>query len=240
MFLYGYRMGYYGYYFDPTYFLVIIGLLLCVAASAMVQSTYKKYSKVRAMSGLTGMQAAERILRANNINDVSIEQVGGNLTDHYDPKKKVLRLSDGVYNSNSVSAIGVAAHECGHAIQHSQGYGPLILRSILVPVTNIGSHLAFPCILLGIIISAFRILVPIGIVLFGLTVVFSLVTLPVELNASRRAMAVLGEQGILYDDELKGARKVLTATAMTYVASAVAAILQLLRLWLLYGNRNRD
>lgn len=239
MFLYGMRYGY-GYYYDPTYILVIIGLLLCILASAAVQATYRKYAKVRAMSGLTGAQAAERILRANQINDVAIEQVGGNLTDHYDPRKKVLRLSDGVYSSNSVAAIGVAAHECGHAIQHSRGYGPLFLRSLLVPVTNIGSRLAFPCILLGIIVSSFRILIPIGILLFALTVVFALVTLPVELNASRRAMAILGEQGILYEDELKGARKVLTAAAMTYVASAVSAILQLIRLWLLYGGRRRD
>lgn len=239
MFLYGMRYGY-GFYYDPTYILVIIGLLLCILASVAVQSTYKKYAKVRAMSGLTGAQAAERILRANQIDDVAIEQVGGNLTDHYDPRKKVLRLSEGVYGSNSVAAIGVAAHECGHAIQHSRGYGPLFLRSLLVPVTNIGSRLAFPCILLGIIVSSFRILIPIGILLFALTVVFALVTLPVELNASRRAMTVLGEQGILYEDELKGARKVLTAAAMTYVASAVSAILQLIRLWLLYGGRRRD
>ncbi len=239
MFLYGMRYGY-GFYYDPTYILVIIGLLLCILASVAVQSTYKKYAKVRAMSGLTGAQAAERILRANQIDDVAIEQMGGNLTDHYDPRKKVLRLSEGVYGSNSVAAIGVAAHECGHAIQHSRGYGPLFLRSLLVPVTNIGSRLAFPCILLGIIVSSFRILIPIGILLFALTVVFALVTLPVELNASRRAMTVLGEQGILYEDELKGARKVLTAAAMTYVASAVSAILQLIRLWLLYGGRRRD
>ncbi len=240
MFLYGMRYGYYGYYMDPTYLLVIIGLVLCLAASFKVQSTYKKYSKLRAMSGLTGAQAAERILYANGINDVSIEQVGGNLTDHYDPRKKVLRLSDSVYGSCSVAAIGVAAHECGHALQHHNGYAPLYLRSVMVPLTNIGSRLAFPCILLGIIISSFRILVPVGILLFALTVLFSLITLPVEFNASRRALAVLGEQNILYDEEIKGARKVLSAAAMTYVASAISAILQLLRLWLLYGGRRRD
>lgn len=237
---YGMRGGYYGYYMDPTYILVIVGLLLCMAASFKVQSTYKKYAKVRAASGLTGAQAAERILHASGIYDVAIEQIGGNLTDHYDPRKKVLRLSDGVYNSNSVAAVGVAAHECGHAIQHQTGYAPLHLRSILVPLTNIGSHLAFPCILLGIIISSFRILVPIGILLFGLTVLFALITLPVEFNASRRAIRILDEQHMLYDEEVRGARKVLTAAAMTYVASAISAILQLLRLWLLYGDRRRD
>lgn len=240
MFLYGMRYGYYGYYMDPTYILVIIGLALCLITSFMVQSTYKKYAKIRAVSGLTGAQAAERILHASGIYDVTIEQVGGNLTDHYDPRKKVLRLSDSVYGSNSVAAIGVAAHECGHAVQHASGYVPLHLRSVMVPLTNIGSTLAFPCILLGIIVSSFRILVPVGIVLFGLTVLFSLITLPVEFNASRRAIGILKGQNILYDEEVRGAKKVLTAAAMTYVASAIAAILQLLRLWLLYGGRRRD
>ena len=240
MFLYGMRYGYYGYYMDPTYILVIVGLVLCLATSFMVQGTYKKYAKVRAASGLTGAQAAEKILHYCGIYDVAIEHVGGNLTDHYDPRKKVLRLSDSVYGSNSVAAIGVAAHECGHAVQHQNSYLPLHLRSIMVPLTNIGSKLAFPCILLGIIVSAFRILVPIGIVLFALTVLFALITLPVEFNASKRAIRILDEQHILYDDEVKGARKVLTAAAMTYVASAIAAILQLLRLWLLYGGRRRD
>ena len=240
MFLYGMRYGYYGYYMDPTYILVIVGLVLCLVTSFMVQNTYKKYAKVRAASGLTGAQAAERILHACGIYDVTIEQVGGSLTDHYDPRKKVLRLSDSVYGSNSVAAIGVAAHECGHAVQHQSGYLPLHLRSIMVPLTNIGSKLAFPCILLGIIVSSFRILVPVGIVLFALTVLFALITLPVEFNASKRAIRILDEQHILYDDEVKGARKVLSAAAMTYVASAIAAILQLLRLWLLYGGRRRD
>ena len=241
MFLYGMRYGYYGYYMDPTYILVIVGLVLCMAASFKVQGTYKKYSKVRAMSGLTGAQAAEKILHYCGIYDVTIEHIGGNLTDHYDPRKKVLRLSDSVYGSNSVAAIGVAAHECGHAVQHQNGYLPLHLRSIMVPLTNIGSKLAFPCILLGIIVSSFRILVPVGIVLFALTVLFALITLPVEFNASKRAIRILDEQHILYDgEEVKGARKVLSAAAMTYVASAIAAILQLLRLWLLYGGRRRD
>ncbi len=240
MFLYGMRYGYFGYYLDPTYILVIIGLVLCLGTSFMVQSTYKKYAKVRAMSGLTGCQVAERILHASGIYDVRIEQIGGNLTDHYDPGKKVLRLSENVYSGNNVAAIGVAAHECGHAVQHQTGYAPLHLRSIMVPLTNIGSRLAFPCILLGIIISSFQILVPIGILLFGLTVVFSLITLPVEFNASKRAIRILGEQNILYDEEVTGAKKVLRAAAMTYVASAIAAILQLLRLWILYGGKRRD
>lgn len=237
MFLYGMR---YGYYIDPTYILVIIGLVLCLGASFMVQGTYKKYAKIRTMSGLTGCQAAERILHLSGIYDVTIEQIGGNLTDHYDPRKKVLRLSDGVYNGNSVSAVGVAAHECGHAIQHQTGYAPLHLRSVMVPLTNIGSRLAFPCILLGILVSSFQILIPVGIVLFGLTVLFSLITLPVEFNASKRAVRILGEQNILYGEEISGVKKVLRAAAMTYVASAIAAILQLLRLWILYGGKRRD
>lgn len=237
MFLYG--IGY-GYYIDPTYILVIIGLVLCLGASCMVQGTYKKYAKIRTMSGLTGCQAAERILHLSGIYDVTIEQIGGNLTDHYDPRKKVLRLSDGVYNGNSVSAVGVAAHECGHAIQHQTGYAPLHLRSVMVPLTNIGSRLAFPCILLGILVSSFQILIPVGIVLFGLTVLFSLITLPVEFNASKRAVRILGEQNILYGEEISGVKKVLRAAAMTYVASAIAAILQLLRLWILYGGKRRD
>lgn len=232
--------GYYGYGLDPTYILVIIGVVLCMLASAKVQTTFKKYAKMRAVSGLTGAEAAERILRANGIMDVQIEHISGSLSDHYDPGRKVLRLSDDVYSSNSIAAVGVAAHECGHALQHHYGYAPLALRSILVPIVNIGSKLAFPVIILGIIISSFDVLVPIGILLFGLTVVFSLVTLPVEFNASRRAVAVLEQQGILYDTELTGAKKVLTAAAMTYVASAVSAILQLLRIWLLYGGKRRD
>ena len=238
MFLYRYYGL--GYGLDPTYILVIIGVVLCLLASAKVQSTFSRYSKVRAISGMTGAEAAERILRINGIMDVQIERVAGNLSDHYDPRRKVLRLSDNVYGSNSIAAIGVAAHECGHALQHHYGYAPLSLRTILVPVTNIGSRLAFPVIILGIILSSFEVLVPIGIALFGLTVVFSLVTLPVEFNASHRAIAVLGQQGILYDEELSGAKKVLSAAAMTYVASAISAILQLLRLWLLYGGRRRD
>jgi hypothetical protein len=240
MFLYGMRYGFYGYYMDPTYILVLAGLLLCMGASLLVQGTYRKYAKVRAASGLTGAQVAEYILRNNGIQDVSIEQISGNLTDHYDPRKKVLRLSEGVYNSNSVAAIGVAAHECGHALQHQTGYAPLYLRSFLVPLTNIGSKLAFPCILLGIIVSSLRVLLPVGILLFGLTVLFALITLPVEFNASRRALHVLRNQGILQRGEIGGAGKVLTAAALTYVASAISAILQLLRLWLLYGGRRRD
>ncbi len=236
---YGYRYGY-GYGIDPTYILVLIGVVLCLIASALVKSTFNKYSKVRAISGLTGADVAERILRMNGIMDVQIERVAGHLSDHYDPRRKVLRLSDSVYGSNSIASIGVAAHECGHALQHHYGYAPLALRSVLVPVTNIGSKLAFPVIILGVILSSFEVLVPIGILLFGLTVVFSLVTLPVEFNASRRAIAVLGQEGFLYDEEISGAKKVLRAAAMTYVASAVSAILQLLRIWILFGGKRRD
>lgn len=233
---YGYGLG---YYFDPTYMLVIIGALLCLAASAGVKSTFAKYQRVRSMSGLTGAQAAERILQSAGIYDVSIQRVAGNLTDHYDPRSKVLKLSDSVYGDTSVAAIGVAAHECGHAIQHNHNYLPLKLRTMIVPVASIGSSLAWPMILIGVIIGWFQPLITLGIVLFSFAVIFQLVTLPVEINASRRAISILGERGILYSDEITKTKKVLTAAALTYIAGAASSILQLLRLVLLFGNRNR-
>ena len=236
-------MGYYGYgyYFDPTYFLVLIGVVLCIWAQARVQSTYSKYSKVLSRTGMTGAQAAQRILQMSGIYDVRIEHIGGNLTDHYDPSNKVLRLSDTVYGSSSVAAIGVAAHECGHAVQHDKGYAPLQFRSALVPVANIGSKAGIPLIILGAFLGMNQTLIHIGIWVFALAVLFQVVTLPVEFNASGRALAMLGDYGMLDRDETAGCRKVLRAAALTYVAAAASAVLQLLRLVILFGgDRRRD
>jgi Zn-dependent membrane protease YugP len=228
------------FYFDPYYYLVIIGALLTLVASARVKTTFNKYSKVRSLSGLTGAEAAERILHSAGIYDVTIHHVSGNLSDHYDPRDKTLNLSDSVYGSNSVAAIGVAAHECGHAIQHDKGYAPLRLRTVFVPVANFGSTLAWPLILLGMFIGGFESLITLGIILFSFAVLFQLITLPVEFNASHRAVRILDETGILYADEVTNTRKVLNAAALTYVAGAAASILQLLRLVLLFGGRDRD
>ena len=230
------------YYFDPTYSLVLIGVILCLAASARVRSTYAKYGRVRSRSGLTGREAAERILRRAGIYDVRIEHVSGNLTDHYDPRSKVLRLSDATYQSASVAAVGVAAHECGHAIQHERGYVPLQIRSALVPVATFGSAIAWPLILLGLLFNSRSsyLLIQIGILAFSFAVLFQLVTLPVEFNASGRAVKILGESGILLPDELSMTKKVLGAAALTYVAGAASAILQLLRIILLTGGRRRE
>ena len=228
------------YWWDQTYILVIIGAIICLIASARVKTTYAKYSKDRSMSGMTGAEAAERILRNAGIHDVSIGHVSGNLTDHYNPKTKVLNLSDSVYGSTSVAAIGVAAHECGHAIQHQEGYFPLSFRGALVPVANFGSTMAWPLIIIGLFFNSHTgtFLIQLGIMFFSLAVLFQLVTLPVEFNASNRAVHILGRTGMLQDDELKKTRRVLRAAALTYVASAAAAILQLLRLVLLFGGRD--
>ena len=233
---YGYR-----YYFDPTYILVIIGVVISLLASAKVKSTFAKYSNVRSMSGLTGAQAAERILRNAGIFDVSVQRISGHLTDHYDPKNKVLRLSDSVFGNTSVSAIGVAAHECGHAIQHNKEYAPLKIRTALVPVANFGATLSWPLILIGVLFSWSQTLITLGIVLFCAAVLFQIVTLPVEFNASNRAVKILARTGILSDREVSQTKQVLGAAALTYVAAAAASILQLLRLIILFGgNRNRD
>ena len=230
------------FYWDSTYILVIIGAIICMAASTKVKTTFNKYSKYRSMSGMTGAMAAERILRAAGITDVVVRQVPGSLSDHYNPSNKTLNLSDTVYGSNSVAAVVVAAHECGHAIQHARGYAPLSLRTAFVPVANIGSMLAWPVIILGLLINSrsSMMFINIGILLFSFAVIFQLITLPVEFNASRRALVMLKTQGILGDDELVYTRKVLGAAALTYVASAAAAILQLLRIILLFGGRDRD
>lgn len=230
----------YGYYFDGTYILIIIGAIITLIASSKMNSTFRRYSRVRCHCGLTGSQAAERILNQAGIYDVSVERVSGNLTDHYDPGNKVLRLSDATYGSDSISAIGVAAHECGHAIQHQKGYVPLTIRGALVPIVNIGSNLSWVFIIAGIFMSMNQTLIHFGIILFSFAVLFQLVTLPVEFNASSRALQVLGNTGIMYEDEVHQARKVLSAAALTYVAGAAAALLSLLRLILLFGGNDRD
>ena len=235
-------MGHYYYYWDPTYILVVIGAIICMIASAKVKTTFNKYSQYRSYSGMNGSQVAQRVLEAAGIYDVTVRHVSGNLTDHYDPSTKTVNLSDPVYNSYSVAALGVAAHECGHAIQHAKNYAPLSLRSALVPVANFGSMLAWPLILIGLFINgrSSTLIIDLGIVLFSAAVLFQLVTLPVEFDASRRALVMLRTQNILSDDELKNTRKVLKSAAFTYVAGAAAAILQLLRIILLVGGRRDD
>lgn len=230
--------GYYPmYYFDPTYILVVIGAILSLWASARVKSTFNKYAGVRSMSGLTGAEAARRLLDNAGLSDVRIEHVSGDLSDHYDPRSRVLRLSDSTYSSPSVAAVGVAAHECGHAIQHSEGYAPLSIRSALVPAANIGSRLGIPIILIGVLFGSASFLIQVGIWVFSLSVLFQLVTLPVEFNASSRALVLLDQYGILGSQELDDCKKVLKAAALTYVAAAAASILSLIRLMLLFGGK---
>lgn len=230
--------GMMGMYFDPTWILVIIGAVLSMAASAKVNSTFSKYSKVRSMTGMTGEDAAKRLLNSQGIYDVTVRPVKGQLTDHYDPRTKTVNLSESVFHSTSVAAIGVAAHECGHAMQDNVGYVPLRLRGAIVPVANIGSQAAFPLIILGVIIGGMGSpLVNIGLILFSLAVIFQLITLPVELNASRRAITLLDQVGILGGQEVNQTRKVLGAAALTYVAALAASVLQLLRLVILFGGR---
>ncbi len=230
---------YYPMFFDSTYILVLIGVVICMLASSKMNSTFRRYSQVRNHSGMTGREAAERILSSAGIRDVRVEHVSGNLTDHYDPRNKVLRLSDATYNSTSVAAMGVAAHECGHAIQHATGYAPLSIRGALVPVANFGSSIAWPLIVIGLIMNSNMsvLLLNFGILAFSFAVLFQIVTLPVEFNASGRALKILGNSGMLYEDEVRDTRKVLTAAALTYVAGAASAILQLLRIILLANNR---
>ena len=233
-------MGY--YYWDPTYILVVIGAVICMIASARVKGTFNKYSQLRSMSGMNGAQVAQRVLQAAGIYDVQVRHVSGSLTDHYDPRTKTANLSDPVYNATSVAALGVAAHECGHAIQHAKSYAPLSIRSALVPIANFGSMLAWPVILIGLFFNtrSSGLIIDIGILLFSAAVLFQLVTLPVEFDASRRALVMLRTQGILADDELRYTRRVLKSAALTYVASAAAAILQLLRIILITNGRRRD
>lgn len=230
---------YSGYYFDSTYVLIILGLLLTLGASLYVKASFAKYKNVRNYSGLTGAAAAERLLHNAGIYDVRIEHISGDLTDNYDPRNKVLHLSDSVINSTSVAAIGVAAHECGHAIQHAKAFAPLKLRSAMVPTVNICSTASWPLILAGIFLGYSRTLIFLGILAFAVAVLFSIVTLPVEFDASHRALKILGTTGMLRDQELRQAKSVLTAAALTYVAAAVSMILQLLRLLILFGGDRR-
>lgn len=232
---------YFPMYFDPTYMLVLIGVVICLAASAKMRSTFSRYSRIRNHSGMTGREAAEQVLHRAGIYDVRVEHVSGNLTDHYDPRSKVLRLSDATYGSASVAAVGVAAHECGHAIQHATGYAPLAFRSALVPVANFGSTIAWPLILIGLLFNSQSsiLFLNLGILAFSLAVLFQIVTLPVEFNASSRAIRMLSGNGMLYEDEVQATRKVLTAAALTYVAGAASAILQLLRIILISNSRRR-
>ena len=227
------------YMFDPTYVLIIIGVLISLGASAKLRSTYQQYAGVRSRCGMTGEEAARRLLQSQGIYDVTIRRVHGNLTDHYDPRTKTVNLSDSVYGSTSIAAIGVAAHECGHAMQDAQDYGPLRLRSALVPVANFGAQLSWPLIILGLPLGGSS-LISLGILLFSLAVLFQLVTLPVEYNASHRAVTLLDSIGILQGQEVGQTRKVLHAAALTYVAAAAGSILQLLRLLILFGNRRDD
>lgn len=230
------------YYYDWTYLLVLIGVVICMAASGRVNSVFSRYSRVRSHSGMTGKEAAERILRRNGIYDVQVIHIPGNLTDHYNPGKKTLGLSDTVYNSSSVAAIGVAAHECGHAVQHAAGYAPLSIRGALVPVANFGSALSWPLILIGLLMNSQMsgLLINLGILLFSAAVLFQIVTLPVEFNASSRAVRVLESSGMLYPEEVWDVKKVLRAAALTYVAGAASMILQFLRLIIIGGRRRND
>ena len=227
-------------YFDMYYLILVVpAMIFSMWAQAKVNSTFNKYSKVRTYGGMTGYEAARRILAANGLYNVHVERVSGNLTDHYDPKANVIRLSDSVFASNSVAAVGVAAHEAGHAVQYATQYAPIRLRTAIIPVTNIGSQLSIPLVLIGFFMGA-QPLVNFGLLLFATVAIFQLVTLPVEFNASRRAVTALEMGGSMNDEELRGVRKVLNAAAMTYVAALAVAVANLLRLVLRFGGRNRD
>lgn len=232
--------GYYGYYFDPTMILVLIGAVLSMWASSRVSGTFNKFARVRSASGMTGAEAARRLLQSQGIYDVTVEAVRGELTDHYDPRSKTVKLSESVCNQTSIAALGVAAHECGHAIQDNVGYSPLRIRSAFVPIANFGSQLSLPLIFLGYFIGLTP-FITVGIWMFVLAVAFQLITLPVEFNASSRALTLLDETGIMGTTEVTQAKKVLSAAALTYVASAAGMVLQLLRLLILFGGRrDRD
>ena len=237
-------MPFFYYGFDWTYMVLVLPcIILSLWASSRVNSTFKKYSQQHSIRRITGAQAAQRVLSANGVSGVRIERVSGNLTDHYDPKTNVIRLSDSVHDSTSTAAIGVACHEAGHAVQYAQSYAPIKLRAAIIPVTNFGSRLAMPLILIGILLSAFgelsTSLVYLGIACFGLSLVFQLITLPVEFNASRRAMEAIESGNLLTEEEQRGARKTLSAAAMTYVAGTAVALAQLLRLIAIFGRGRR-
>ena len=234
----------YFYGIDWTYIVLVLpAIVLSLIASANVNRTFERYSKIPNTRGLTGSEAARRILDANGLKNVRIERVPGNLTDHYDPSSNVVRLSDSTYSSSSAAAVGVAAHECGHAVQHNQGYLPIKIRSAIIPLTNIGSRLSIPLVILGIILTAWSynaiVVAYIGVALFSLCVLFQLVTLPTEFNASRRAMATIRSMNLLDESDCVSCRKVLTAAALTYVAALAVSVMQLLRLILLVSDRRR-
>ncbi len=237
-------MPYY-YGIDMTYVVLVLPfVLLSLWASSNVNRTFRKYSKQHSVRGLTGAEAAQRVLMANGVSGVRIERISGNLTDHFDPRTNVIRLSDDVYGNTSTAAIGVACHEAGHAVQYAQDYAPIKLRAAIIPLTNFGSQIAMPLILAGLLFSFLGrfsdVLIYMGIAAFAMSLVFQLVTLPVEFNASHRAMQAIAQTNLLTEEEQKGARKTLTAAAMTYVAATAVALTQLLRLILLFGNRRRD
>ena len=237
-------MPYYYYGFDWTYIVIVLPcILLALWASSNVNSTFRRYSRLLSLRRITGAEAAQRVLSANGVSGVRIERVKGNLTDHFDPKANVIRLSDSVYDSTSVASIGVACHEAGHAVQYAQSYAPIKLRAAIIPITNFGSKLAMPLILLGVLLSTFGeanyTLVYAGIACFSLSLVFQLITLPVEFNASRRAMQAIEYGNILTEEEQRGARKTLTAAALTYVAATAVSLAQILRLLLIFGGRDR-
>lgn len=237
-------MPYYYYGFDWTYIVLVLPcIIFSLIASARVNSTFKKYASQISSRGLTGAQAAQRVLTAHGVSGVRIQRTGGNLTDHFDPRTNVIRLSDSVYDNASIAAIGVACHEAGHAVQYATSYFPIRIRAAVIPLTNFGSKLAMPLILFGVLFSAFgsfsETLVYLGIACFGLSLVFQLITLPVEFNASRRALSSIEQGNLLTQEEQKGARKVLTSAAMTYVAATAVALAQLIRIISLFGNRGR-
>lgn len=236
---------FYYYGIDWTYIVLVLpAVIFSLIASANVNSTFKKYSRVYNSRRLTGADAARRILDSNGLQHIRIERISGNLSDHFDPRSNVIRLSQAVYDGATAAAVGVAAHECGHAIQHAVGYLPIKLRSAIIPITNIGSKLAFPMILLGIVLTAWSqqalMIAYIGVALFGLSLVFQLVTLPTEFNASRRALKTIDNMGLLSGDDLKASKKVLTAAAMTYVAALAVTLMQLIRLFLIVNRNRRD
>ncbi len=229
---------FFSYYYGGYWIILIPAIILSLYASIKVNSTFNKYSKVHNSSGLTGYDCARRILDMSGLSNVSIERVAGSLTDHYDPRARVLRLSESVYNATTISAVSVAAHECGHAIQHQQEYAPLNIRNAIVPVVNFASYASWIFILLGVVLGSSSFFLPLGIALFAATVVFQLITLPVEFDASNRAVKILSQTGMIYGGEAKAAKKVLSAAALTYVAAALSAVLNLVRLLLIF-NDNR-
>lgn len=228
------------FYIDRYYILLVVpAMLIALFAQGMVSSTFERFKRVGSRRGLTGAEVARQILNDNGLHNIQVTQVAGRLTDHYDPRAGVIRLSGEVYGSTSIAAIGIAAHEAGHAVQHSVEYAPLTLRNVIIPVTNFGSRLSIPLILVGVVMGA-QPLINLGIIAFSLVTIFQLITLPVEFNASSRAIRTLDSHGILTDEELSGAKSVLSAAALTYVAALITSAAQLLRLILLYGNRRRD